>query len=175
MEKNVEIWGTTLLQYCRRRELQKCDAEEVTQNVLAKMYSAISRGKFERDGKRKKLKHWVYAIAEKEIRTFFTRFHNKPKSPGGSIHQEILANLGTEEDSEDFESLLVSQILDVIRSDFDPSTWNAFEMHHFQSIPTPEIAERMGIKQGTVRQKIYRVMQRLKQELEIALRPDSSG
>jgi len=60
------------------------------------MYSAISRGKFERDGKQKKLKHWVYAIAENEIRTFYTRFHNKPKSPGGSMHQEVLANLGTE-------------------------------------------------------------------------------
>jgi len=135
------------------------------------MYSAISRGKFERDGKQKKLKHWVYAIAENEIRTFYTRFHNKPKSPGGSMHQEVLANLGTEEDSGDFESLLVSQILEVIRGDFESSTWDVFQMHHFQSVPTPEIAEQLGMKPGTVRQKIYRVMQRLKQELEVVLKP----
>ncbi len=173
-KKIAEVWGRTLLQYCRRRELQQSDAEEVAQNVLVKMYGAISKGNFEHDGEQKKLKHWVYAIAENEIRSFYSRFHNKPKSPGGSIHQEILANLGSEEDSGEFESILVSQILEVIRGDFEASTWEAFDLHHIQCVSTPEIAKKMGIKPGTVRQKIYRVMQRLKQELETVLKPENS-
>lgn len=167
--KIAEVWGRTLLEFFGSKGLQKSDCEEVAQNVLVKMYSAMSRGKFERDGKQNKLKHWVYKIAANELKTFYKRFHNKPKSPGGSVHQEVLANLGSDEETTAFEAVLISKLLDTIKDDFEATTWEAFRLHHFENVATPEIGQALGIKPGTVRQKIFRVKQRLKQELEAAI------
>jgi len=174
-EKIAKVWGTTLMGYFRRKDLQVADCEEITQNVLVKMYGAMTRGKFKRDGKSKKLKHWVYAIAENELRSFYSRFKNKPGSPGGDVHQDLLANLGTEDDSGSFEIMLVSGVLDTIQGDFEESTWEAFRLHHFDSLPATEIAQQMGIKPGTVRQKIFRVMQRLRTELDAVIVVDEAG
>jgi len=168
-EKIAVVWGTALMRYFRGRELQVADAEEITQNVLAKMYGAMSRGKFERDGQTKKLKHFVYHIAENELRTFYKRFLNKPRSPGGSVHLEHLANLGSSEDSVSFEAILVSQILEFIKNDFEESTWQAFCLRYHDSFAYSEIGKQLKIADNAARQKVHRVRERLRQELDAAI------
>jgi RNA polymerase sigma-70 factor, ECF subfamily len=167
----VEIWGPVLIQHCRRRSFQFSDAEEIAQNVLLKMYSAITRGNFQRDGQRKRLRHWVFAILANEIKTFCAKNQKSPKSPGGSAHQMALADLPEQSQSDEFETLLVARILAVIKNDFEESTWKAFELYHFQNFQVAEIVELMAIKAGTIRQKIFRVVQRVREELaaEIAI------
>lgn len=173
-KKIAEVWGRTLLNYFGRKGLQGTDCEEVTQNVMVKMYSAMSRGKFERDGKQKRLRFWVYKIAENELKSFYERFQNKPHSPGGTEHQDILANVGTDEDTEDFKAILVAQILDVIQTDFKEDTWETFRLFHFENLSQPEIESKQGINQGAIRARIKRVKDRLQAELEAAI-PALSG
>ena len=104
----------------------------------------MSRGQFERDGVQKQLKFWVYKIAENELKSFYGRFHNKPNSPGGTTHQNVLANLGSEEDTEEFEAFLVAELLELIKDDFQESTWEAFRRFHFDNLPAADIAETLG-------------------------------
>ena len=45
----AQIWGRTIYQFCKSRNLKHEDCEEIVQAVLVKMYRYISQ--FERDGK----------------------------------------------------------------------------------------------------------------------------
>ncbi|MEZ6121250.1 MAG: RNA polymerase sigma factor [Pirellulaceae bacterium] len=164
-ERIALVWGPALVQYFRSRDLQEADIEEVVQNTLLRMYQGLVKGQFERNGETKRLTYWVYAIAANELKTYYTRFLNKPNSLGGSTYQQLLANVETEEEATTLESLAVTQVLQLIEADFQKSTWDAFHLRYFDNYALSDIGRKLGISESSVRQGIYRVRQRLKQEL----------
>ncbi|MCA9059961.1 MAG: sigma-70 family RNA polymerase sigma factor, partial [Planctomycetaceae bacterium] len=168
------VWGPALLRYFRRRDLQTSDAEEVVQNVLVRMFQGICGGRFERDGESRRLKYWVYTIAENEMASFCTRYRNRPQSPGGSEHQLALANLSEPGDCATLEALAVAQVLDVIKVDFQPATWQAFLLRYYENMTFQQIAEQLAIGEQAARQGVHRIRLRLKEELlSQRLLPDS--
>ncbi len=55
--------------------------------------------------------------------------------------------------------------MDMVRSEFEERTWNAFWRSAVEDEPTSEIAESLGITANGVRQAKSRVLRRLGQEL----------
>ncbi|MCA9129180.1 MAG: sigma-70 family RNA polymerase sigma factor [Planctomycetales bacterium] len=164
----AQIWGRTIYQFCKTRKLKHEDCEEIVQAVLVKMYRYISE--FQRDGKQMRLRHWAFTIVRREIATHCDRYLRKPGSPGGEDYQRIMREIQSEDETEEsgttFRNQLVSNILESIRSDFDPKVWQAFEMFSVQEIDGPTVANRLGMSPNAVRQAAHRVRRRLKNELE---------
>ncbi|MEZ6096019.1 MAG: RNA polymerase sigma factor [Pirellulaceae bacterium] len=165
-EKIALVWGPVLFQYFRRRELTNSDAEEVVQNVMLRMYQGLKKRQFVRDGEAKRLKYWIFKIAENELKTFYTRFLNRPKSPGGSSYQNLVANVEAETEASALESLAITRILELIEGDFQKVTWNAFQLRYFDSLSFADIGEKLSISEESAKQGVYRVRQRLRQEME---------
>ena len=170
------IWGTTILKFCKRRGLKHEDCEEIVQSVLVKMYRYISR--FERDGKSMRLRHWAFTIVRREIATHCERYLSKPGSPGGDEYQQILGELRVDENEgeskTDFRRELVSNVMDAVKPDFDPKTWEAFQLHKLERMGGPVIAERLGMTPNAVRQAANRVLRRIRNEMEGILEDDIS-
>ena len=164
----AEIWGRTIYQFCKGRNLKHEDCEEVVQAVLVKMYRYIAQ--FERDGKAMRLRHWAFTIVRREIATHCERYLAKPGSPGGEDYQRILGEIQSDEDTEAsataFRNQLVNNILESIRPDFDPNVWQAFELFSVQEIDGPTVAKRLNMNTNAVRQAAHRVRKRLRNELE---------
>lgn len=164
----AQIWGRTIYQFCKGRNLKHEDCEEIVQAVLVKMYRYISQ--FERDGQQMRLRHWAYTIVRREIATHCDRYLAKPGSPGGEDYQRILGEIQSDEDAEEssvaFRNQLVSNILESIRSDFDPNVWQAFELFSVQGMDGPTVAKRLSMNANAVRQAAHRVRRRLRNELE---------
>lgn len=164
----AKIWGRTIYQYCSSRNLKNEDCEEIVQAVLVKVYRYISQ--FQRDGRRMRLRHWVYAIVRNELATHCQRYLAKPASPGGEEWQLILSELQAETDSEDsvvrFRNQLVTNVMNEIQPDFEPNVWRAFEMFVLEEIDGPTVAKQLGMTPNAVRQAAHRVRTRLKRELE---------
>ncbi|MCC7335403.1 MAG: sigma-70 family RNA polymerase sigma factor [Pirellulaceae bacterium] len=166
--KLVQIWGRTIYQFCKSRNLRHEDAEEIVQAVLVKIYRYISE--FDRNGKDLKLRYWVFTIVRREIATFCERFLAKPGSPGGDAYQRILQEVtdpaSVDDSAADFRNQLVSSILSNIQADFDPRVWQAFEMFGIQKIDGPAVAQQLGMTPNAVRQAAHRVRTRIRNELE---------
>lgn len=164
----ARIWGRTIYQFCKSRNLKHEDCEEVVQAVLVKMYRYISQ--FKRDGKQMRLRHWAFTIVRREIATHCDRYLAKPGSPGGEDYQRIMREIQSDDDAEEsetaFRNQLVSNILESIRSDFDPKVWQAFELFSVQEMDGPTVAKRLDMNPNAVRQAAHRVRRRLKNELE---------
>lgn len=166
--KLVQIWGRTIYQFCKSRNLRHEDAEEIVQAVLVKIYRYISE--FDRNGKNLKLRYWVFTIVRREIATFCERFLAKPGSPGGDAYQRILQEVtdpaSVDDSAADFRNQLVSSILSNIQADFDPRVWQAFELFGIQKIDGPTVAQQLGMTPNAVRQAVHRVRTRIRNELE---------
>lgn len=178
----AQIWGKTIYQFCRSRRLRHEDCEEIVQAVLVKMYRYISQ--FQRDGQSTRLRYWVYSIVRREIATHCTRYLAKPGSAGGDAFQRILNELQSSPDMEDaqvvFRDQLVNNVLQVIKADFEPQVWLAFELFSMEGLEGSVVAARLGTNSNAVRQAAHRVRTRLRNELEGVLcdhreKPDCIG
>lgn len=167
-ERFFALWGKTLLDYCLHRGFQLQDAEEITQNVLAKVHRGI--GRFKRDGGKLRLRHWVFDIARKESIRFRERYQNKPASPGGSDFQVVsnqvpAPSFGEETTgSIEFERVLMSNILQKIEGDFEPHVWKAFWLSVVEGLTGPEISTQLGMQPNAVRQAVFRVKKRIQEK-----------
>src|SRR3954452_17221321 len=56
----VDLYTPLIYRFCRRRDLQDADAQDVTQKVMARVYRAIS--KFTYDAKRGHFRNWLGVI-----------------------------------------------------------------------------------------------------------------
>ena len=61
---------------------------------------------------------------------------------------------------------LVRRGLDLIRAEFEPHTWQAFWQLAVEDRSVDEIARELGMQKPAVRQAKYRVLRRLRQELD---------
>src|SRR5262249_56942530 len=74
------------------------------------------------------------------------------------------ANLELEE--AEYRQLLVHRALALMHTDFQPTTWKAFWECQMVNRPIAEVAAELGIKPGAVRAAKFRVLCRLRQELD---------
>lgn len=172
----AQIWGRSIYQFCKSRNLKHEDCEEIMQAVLVKMYRYISQ--FERDGKAMRLRHWAFTIVRREIATHCERYLAKPGSPGGDDYQRILGEVQADEDDEAsgtaFRNQVVSNILEAIKPDFDAKVWQAFELFSVQELDGPTVAKQLDMKPNAVRQAAHRVRRRLRNELEGVLEAEAA-
>lgn len=71
-------------------------------------------------------------------------------------------------DDEDWchPTLIVARALDVIRPQFSPQSWQAFQLVKFEGLQAVEAAQRLGMTPEAVRAAIHRIKRKLQTELE---------
>ncbi len=164
----VEIWTPFIYGHCRRRGFTPEDADDITQSVFVRVYRGLAN--FERDGAGKRFRYWIMAIARNEIADFCRRNGDKPQAAGGSDCHAILESLPALDDESSTDwcqpAQLLCRALEVIQGDFQPANWHAFQMIEFEKLPIREVAEKLEMNEGAVRQATFRIRKRLKAELE---------
>jgi RNA polymerase sigma-70 factor (ECF subfamily) len=61
---------------------------------------------------------------------------------------------------------IVARTLALIQTEFEPTTWQSFWIATVEQKTTDEIAAALGITRQAVRQAKYRVLRRLREELD---------
>ena len=69
------------------------------------------------------------------------------------------------EDQED-DALIVHRAMELIKSEFDPRNWQAFEQVNLKGRTATEVAAELGVAAQTIRQANYRIRRRLRLILE---------
>jgi RNA polymerase sigma-70 factor (ECF subfamily) len=162
----VELYTPLIYRYCRRQELQEADAQDVTQKVMVRVYRAI--GKFNYDAERGHFRNWLGVITAREI----SRHRQLELRPGqrGSQQSHDLAERtpGAVEGDwlEEFEAHVLAIALERIRGDFDESTWQAFDWTWLQAVKPHAAATRLNRPPEWVYKARFRVLKRLRAEVE---------
>lgn len=166
------LYGPLVYQWARRCGLAEADAADVVQDVFAVLARRI--GDFRRRGPADTFRGWLWTIARNKVRDLVRRSHDRAAADGGTAAYRRLQDLpddAAEPWSNDDERSVTEQgvavrALELIRTEFEPKTWQAFWMATVENQTAAEIAARLGLTKHAVHQAKYRVLRRLREELD---------
>jgi RNA polymerase sigma-70 factor (ECF subfamily) len=164
-QRFVDLYTPLIMRYCRRRGLQEADALDVSQAVFSNISRAI--GQFEYDATRGRFRSWLGVVTLREIHRHLDKASRTAIWEYGAATD--VWQTDAEVDSawqDEFNMHLYRCALDDAQAAFDETTWRAFQMTWVYDIPAQRAARTLGKPIGWVYKAKFRVLQRLKQQIE---------
>jgi RNA polymerase sigma-70 factor (ECF subfamily) len=167
-EKMVALYAPLVHSWCRGWGLKEQDAADVFQEVFQSVASHL--GNFRRERSGDTFRGWMRTIARNKVNDLFRRRQRDPEGVGGSEGRDLLMQipetLPTFEKNEDVgESALLHRALQLIRSEFEKKTWEAFWQTAVEGRSAIDVAADLAMSPGAVRVAKSRVLQRLRSDL----------
>jgi len=169
-ERFAQLYSPLVYGWARRGGLRDSDAADIVQEVFSAVTAKIDD--FQKNRENSSFRAWLWAITRNLVRLHYRRAAQRPEAKGGSTavlqlqqYPEFL-----EQDADpsgiDDRRALVHRALRLIRKDFTERNWRAFWQLAIEGQGAAEIAEELGMTASAVRQAKYRVLCRLREELE---------
>jgi RNA polymerase sigma-70 factor (ECF subfamily) len=170
-ERLVRLYGPVVHRWCRRSGLSADDAADVLQEVLAALLRHI--GDFHRDSPQDSFGGWLAAITRNKVRDHYRRRCGEAEARGGSTAQRRLAEIpeppelseASIEPDADFHAWLSRHVLESIRAEFEPRTWDAFWRTTVDGRPAAGVAADLQMSVPAVYMAKSRVLRRLRQAM----------
>lgn len=168
-ERLVGLYAPLVYRWCRRWDLPDQEIADIFQDVFHAVAAHLRSFRKEKEGDT--FRGWLRTITQNKVRDHFRKLGREPGGAGGTEAQIRFANLpateGPEDDSADAgpEHSLLRRALDLIRSEFEDRTWQAFWLTAVEGRAGSEVAADLGMTPGAVRVAKSRVLRRLREEL----------
>lgn len=158
----VSLYTPLLYSWAKRLGLEDVDAADLVQDVFTQMLRELPRFSY-RPGSR--FRGWLWTVTRNK---YFERIRRKRPSNSPLTDDELVdtCNFVQEIDEADYNRYVVDRALQIMRSDFEPTTWKACWENVVQGRSAPEVAEELGISANAVHLAKARVLRRLRQELD---------
>jgi RNA polymerase sigma-70 factor (ECF subfamily) len=164
----VKLYTPLVYYWCARGGVRGADAEDVAQDVF--QAAATHLEQFRRDRPGDSFRGWLRGITRNMVLQHFRRDKRQPKGSGGTDAvqrlQAIESSPGADADQDSVEEMdgLRRRALELVRSEFEDRTWQAFWLTVVESRSPVDIAAEMGVSPAAVRMAKSRVLHRLKEE-----------
>jgi len=166
------VYGPLVYQWSRRCGLSAEDSADIVQEVFAVLARRIDA--FRRERADDTFRGWLWTIARNKVRDHLRRSQDRAVADGGTnAYQRLqqLADDAPEPWADDLERSVtergvVARTLALIQAEFEPSTWRAFWISTVERKTAAEIAAQLGLTKHAVHQAKYRVLRRLREEMD---------
>ena len=165
----VALYGPLVYRWCRRWGLQPTDAENVGQDVFARVLKGLAG--FHSRPQSGSFRGWLYRIARNCLVDHLRQLPRAAIGVGGSAGQQSLEQLPAEEIDQQEpavrqqdESLLYRRAIELVRAQFSPRDWAAFYKLVMERKSAAEIAQELQVSTNVVYLAKSRVLRRFRQE-----------
>lgn len=162
------IYQPLILRIARARGLQHADATDVTQEVLTRVAGAVER--FDQDKPGATFRGWLYRITRNVVIDFLRHRDRHSMVQGQTEVHCAIDQEPTQEESAEFQREFQRQIFWLaarqVRTQVQPTTWQAFWQTEVEGQAVAAVAESLGISSGAVYVARSRVLARLRSESE---------
>jgi RNA polymerase sigma-70 factor (ECF subfamily) len=159
----VELYSPLLFHWARKTGLQEADAADLVQEVFAVLVRKLPE--FEYDPG-KSFRSWLRTITLNKWRE---RLRKQAVVPAGNDAglDEVPAPPAAEPfwDTE-YRQLLCRRLLDIMRDEFQPATWKACWATVVEGRSAADVGKELNLSPGAVRAAKFRVLCRLRAELQ---------
>lgn len=163
-DRFVELYTPFLVRCVGPLGLQESDRADLLQDVFLTLYGTLPEFKY--DGTRS-FRAWLRTILLNHWRDALRKQKHRPRSgPDDMLDRQPAPDDIAEFDEREYRQHLVNRALQLMRADFQPATWQACWETTVQGRPAAEVAQQLGITVDAVYAATYRVLRRLRQELE---------
>jgi RNA polymerase sigma-70 factor, ECF subfamily len=163
----VGLYTPLIRGWLRRHLLADADADDLVQEILAVVVRELPR--FRHNDRPGAFRSWLRTVTVHRLRDFWRSRRYRPQPTGGS---NFLAKLEQLQDpasglsrlwDEEHDRHVVARLLEQIRPDFEPGTWQAFEGVMLGGERAADVAARLGISVNAVLLAKSRILARLRQ------------
>ncbi len=164
-EQFVSIYRPVILRAAVTRGMQEADAQDLAQQVLLAVASAI--GQWERRNQSTPFRHWLRRVIRNAIVNALARGRHELSIGGSSIQELLVQHQQPDEETEslidwEYRRELYRVAAKVVRGDVQPDTWQAFELTVIDGLSNRAAADQLGKSLGTIYTARCRIMQRLR-------------
>lgn len=169
-ERLTTLYTPIVYRWCRQAGLQESDAADVSQEVFRAVASGI--GSFRRDQDGHSFRGWLWTITRNKLRDYFRWLSSRPGGVGGSDAQQQLQNIpetlpAAEHDSDfDAAGSIAHRALELVRAEFEERTFQAFLRVAVGGQRPADVAADLGTSVGAVCTAKWRVLRRLREEVD---------
>lgn len=172
---NLEAWGSfaerfrrPVVSFARGMRLKPADAEDVAQETLLAFAEAYRKGSY--DPSKGRLSKFLFGIAYRQSLKF--RRGGAPGAGGGKLAQPESGFWSEVPDDEthgsgiwdtEWEASVLDDCLRQARSEFEQSTFQAFELVVREEKPPADVAEILGLTIKSVYNAKHRVLKRIRE------------
>lgn len=166
------IYSPLVYAWSRRCGLSADDSAEIVQEVFVVLSQRLHL--FRATKPTDRFRGWLWTIARNKVRDHQRRMRDRAVAAGGSTAYRQIQELPAEadepwqsdEERSQSETGVVTRALSQISTEFEPVTWRAFWSAAVDRKTAAETAAALGMTKHAVHQAKYRVLRRLRQELE---------
>ena len=162
----VAVYHPVIYRLARNRGMQDADAEDLAQQVLASVATAVKR--WEPDPNRGRFRTWLTRITRNAVTNALARAR-PDRGDGGTdslalLEQQPNVDTAADEDLErESRRAVFRWAQEKIQPEFQPSTWAAFQRTTVEGQNIEQAAEALGKTPGAIYAARSRVMRRLKE------------
>jgi RNA polymerase sigma-70 factor (ECF subfamily) len=157
----TDLYAPLLYDWARRWGLQSDDAADLVQDVFVILVRKLPEFVYEPG---KSFRGWLWTVVRNAWRA--RRRKAAPMPAGSADLEQVAAADGIADlDEAEYRRGLIERALRVVRADFQPATWEAFQEHVIQGHPAAEVAARLGLSINAVHLARSRVLRRIRAEL----------
>jgi RNA polymerase sigma-70 factor (ECF subfamily) len=170
-DKQPEAWNRLVYLYtplverwCRSWGLQGSDVDDIRQDVFQSVATNLEAFRHDRPGDT--FRGWLRVIARRKFLDHCRRSERQPKARGGSDAHVQMQQIPEPDDIDAPEEMqqVHHRALEMIRSQFEERTWQAFWRCAVLAQAPDDVGRDMSMTPTAVRKAKSRVLQRLKAE-----------
>ena len=163
----VEIYGPLIYRWIREFGLQHHDACEIGQEVLLTVTQEMAT--FRYDPERGSFRGWLRGVVTNHLRGFWRKRRRVPATLDAEWQSRLVelehpASEISRRWEEEHDSHLIARVLALLKTDFEPTTWQAFWMVVMDGDKPAVVAAQLGVSVNAVHLAKARVLRRLRQE-----------
>lgn len=162
----LALYGPLVEYWCRRGGVE-ADAPDLAQEVFLAVSQDLERFEYRGPGS---FRGWLRGITRHKLLDYYRKAQRQAPAEGGSTALHRLQEIpdpqpGSSEDANEVSGLY-HRALDLIRSEFEERTWQAFWLTAIEGREAPAAAAELGMSPVAVRIAKSRVLARLRAEAE---------
>lgn len=167
-QRFTEIYDPLMRGWLTRRGVQDQDVDDIVQNILTIVIQRMSG--FQHNGRVGAFRTWLRSTTVNCLRDYWRTNRRRLAGAGGSDAQEWIEQLAdpdsamSREWDAEHDRHVMRKLLELLREEFEPRTWLAFQRFALDNVPAAEVAKELGMTPNAVWIARSRVVARLKQE-----------
>ena len=162
----VAVYRPFILKSISLRQVPAVDADDLCQETLIQVFKGIQG--FEHNGRPGAFRSWLKTIVSQKVWGYFqaadrsaaTRQAAQESARNSSIQFENETDLLWEREH---DRHVVEKMLDLVKSEFAPSSWQSFRLVVLEGESPSRAAEQLGMSSNAVLIAKSRIMRRLRQ------------
>lgn len=163
-DRFVSLYTPLIYTWGRRAGLREDDAADLVQDVILKLMEALPTFQYD---PQKSFRAWLRTITLNTWRDHCKRRGNRLLLGNEAALAAVASPDGLEEFWEtEYSQHLVCRAMQLMQADFRPATWKAFWEQVVVGRPARAVAAELGLSTGAAYAAKFRVLDRLREELD---------